>query len=210
MKIESLKSEGYIKDAHTLRAFVSASNQQEVKDALAGKEILNVFTDNEEEQQLVESFEGFLYIYSIKETSAVGCYEVILSDVEPTLEYTIAQKVKEVEEYDTSSAVNSFSLAGNQMWLDKETRVGLMNSINIEQAAGKQNTVLWFDSVQYEIPIDLAIQMLNALELYALNSYNVTHSHIATVKALSTIEEVKEYNHTTGYPEKLVFNLSHE
>ena len=94
------------------------------------------------------------------------------------------------------------------MWLDKETRVGLVNSISIEKAAGKETTTLWFDAVQYEIPVDTALQMLAALELYALDCYNVTQSHIASVKLLDDISMLTEYDYTTGYPEKLVFNLN--
>ena len=47
--------------------------------------------------------------------------------------------------------------------------------------------------------------MLNALELYALNCYNVTQSHISAVKALQTIEEIENYDYTVGYPVKLSF-----
>ena len=41
-----------------------------------------------------------------------------------------------IEKYDTSSSVNSFILNGMEVWLDKTTRVGLMNSINVTQRAG--------------------------------------------------------------------------
>lgn len=86
-------------------------------------------------------------------------------------------------------------------------RVGLANSITIEQAAGKETTVLWYDTVKYVIPIPLALQMLAALELYALECYNATQEHLAAVMGLATKEEVGAYDYTSGYPEKLVFNL---
>lgn len=115
--------------------------------------------------------------------------------------------IGQIERYDKSDAVNSFILAGKQMWLDKDTRVGLMNSINIEKEAGKETTMLWFDGVRYEIPVNAAIQMLNALEIYALGCYNVTHSHLALAKELPTVEEIKAYNYTVGYPERLIFTI---
>ena len=93
------------------------------------------------------------------------------------------------------------------MWLDKDTRVGLVNSITIEQAVGKETTVLWYDTVKYVIPIPLALQMLAALALYALECYNVPQEHLAVVMGLATKEEVGAYDYTSGYPEKLVFNL---
>lgn len=124
-------------------------------------------------------------------------------------EYTIAEikglKVAKIEAYDKSDAVNSFRMNGIPMWLDKNTRVGLMNSINCEQNVGKTNTVLWYNITKFVIPVIDAIAMLNALELYALNSYNVTQSHIAAVKGLNTKEEIEVYDFMTGYPEKLQF-----
>lgn len=126
---------------------------------------------------------------------------------EPTLGDMKNRKVVEINSYDRSDDVNQFSLGGRQMWLDKDTRVGLANSIGIEQAAGKETTVLWYDAVKYVIPIPLALQMLAALELYALASYNATQEHIAAVMSLETKEEVEAYDYTAGYPDKLVFNL---
>lgn len=110
-----------------------------------------------------------------------------------------------IETYDTSPAVNSFSLQGKQMWLPKETRVGLVNSITIEKAAGKETTVLWFDGEQYELPVDTALQMLSALELYALECYNVTAAHKARVLTLSDVSEIIAFDITEGYPTKLNF-----
>ena len=46
--------------------------------------------------------------------------------------------IRKIDAYDKSSDVNSFLLNGIQVWLDKDTRVGLMNSIKIEKDAGKE------------------------------------------------------------------------
>ena len=110
-----------------------------------------------------------------------------------------------VELYDTSEAVNSFTLQGKQMWLPKETRVGLVNSVTIEKNAGKETTTLWFDGAKYELPVDTALQMLSALELYALECYNVTAAHKAAVSALESVEDIVAYDYTQNYPEKLNF-----
>ena len=116
-------------------------------------------------------------------------------------------KIAEINAYDKSDAVNSFTLAGKQIWLDKDTRVGLVNSIGIEKESGRMNTTLWYNAEKYVIPVDTALQMLNRLELYALDCYNVTQSHIAAVKGLSDAGQVEAYNYKTGYPEQLNFVL---
>ena len=77
--------------------------------------------------------------------------------------------------------------------------------ILVEQEAGKTETVLWHDGVKNVMLISDALAMLNALELYALNCYNVTQSHIAAVNALDSIEEIEEYDYKVGYPAKLSF-----
>ena len=115
--------------------------------------------------------------------------------------------IRKIDEYDTSVNVNSFKLNGVDVWLSKDTRVGLMNSISIEKAAGKEQSVLWFNSICVTVNCDSAIQMLSALELYALDCYNKTAEHKVNVQNLSSIEEVHNYDYTQGYPNKLEFTI---
>jgi hypothetical protein len=51
----------------------------------------------------------------------------------------------------------------------------------------------------------MATKMLNAIELYASTCYDNTQQHIANVKNITTIDELKQYDYTSGYPEKLRF-----
>ena len=115
--------------------------------------------------------------------------------------------IRKIDEYDTSVNVNSFKLNGVDVWLSKDTRVGLMNSISIEKAAGKEQSVLWFNNICVTVNCDSAIQMLSALELYALDCYNKTAEHKVNVQNLSSIEEVHNYDYTQGYPSKLEFTI---
>ena len=115
--------------------------------------------------------------------------------------------IRKIDEYDTSVNVNSFKLNGVDVWLSKDTRVGLMNSISIEKAAGKEQSVLWFNNICVAVNCDSAIQMLSALELYALDCYNKTAVHKVNVPNLSSIEEVHNYDYTQGYPSKLEFTI---
>ena len=115
--------------------------------------------------------------------------------------------IRKIDAYDKSSDVNSFVLNGIQVWLDKDTRVGLMNSIKIEKDAGKEQSVLWFNNICVTVNCDSAIQMLSALELYALDCYNKTAEHKVNVQNLSSIEEVHNYDYTQGYPSKLELTI---
>ena len=124
-----------------------------------------------------------------------------------TLEQEKEQKIAKILDYDKSEGVNSFALNGSLAWLDKDTRVGLVNSLQIEKAAGKENTELWLDGVMYRLPIDHVLQMLVVLELYAKECYNVTQQHIANVKKLDDLNRVWNYDYTKDYPKRPVFEV---
>ena len=120
-----------------------------------------------------------------------------------TLEEAKEMLLAEIDAYDKSSAVNGFVLNGAVVWLDKATRVGLMNSTSITKAMGKPTTTLWLGESKMEVPCDTAIQLLSALEMYALECFNVTAAHKKAVSELNSIEEVEKYDITAGYPAQL-------
>lgn len=123
------------------------------------------------------------------------------------LEQAKADKIAEITAYDTSSSVNGFMLNGLLVWLDKATRVGLMNSTTIAKAAGQETTTLWLKGIKLVVDCDKAIQLLSALEMYALECFNVTASHKAAVSELTTIEEVEAYDYKAGYPKMLEMSV---
>ena len=122
---------------------------------------------------------------------------------------TIAKRAKiaEIAVYDQSDKVNGFILNGLLVWLDKATRVGLMNSTTIAKAAGQQTTTLWLKGIKLVVDCDKAIQLLSALEMYALECFNVTASHKAAVNELTTIEEVEAYDYKADYPKMLEMSV---
>lgn len=120
-----------------------------------------------------------------------------------------AQKMvlEQIDKYDTSPSVNGFMLNGQRVWLNKDTRVGLMNSTSIAKAMGKTTTTLWFGGMQIEVNCDKAIGLLSALEMYALECFNVTAAHKKAVAELNTVEEVLAYDYTAGYPKILEMSV---
>ena len=54
---------------------------------------------------------------------------------------------------------------------------------------------------------DKAIQLLSALEMYALECFNVTAAHKKAVAEMSTVEEVLAYDYTAGYPKILEMSV---
>lgn len=109
--------------------------------------------------------------------------------------------------YDASDSVNAFMLNGQKVWLDKATRVGLMNSTTIAKAKGQATTTLWLGEAKLVVDCDKAIQLLSALEMYALECFNVTAAHKKAVTEMTTLEDVLGYDYTGGYPKKLTMEV---
>lgn len=114
-------------------------------------------------------------------------------------------KNNDIEVYDSSVEVNEFYIQGFPVWLDKATRAGLMLRFNSELALKKETTTLWYEGYSFTLPLNTAMQMLYALEVYASECYDNTQLHLANVENLETLEEVLEYDYRVGYPEKLQF-----
>lgn len=110
-----------------------------------------------------------------------------------------------INRYDVSSNVNSFYYGEHAMWLDKATRSGLLLRFSAEKAQGLVTTSLWYNGISYPLNVDVAIQMLYAIELYASACYDNTQRHLAAINKLKSIEEVEAYDYTMGYPSKLSF-----
>ena len=123
------------------------------------------------------------------------------------LEEAKAEKIAEITAYDTSDKVNGFILNGLLVWRDKATRVGLMNSTTIAKAAGQETTTLWLGGAKLVVDCDKAIQLLSALEMYALECFNVTASHKKAVSELMSLEDVEVYEYKAGYPKMLEMSV---
>lgn len=128
---------------------------------------------------------------------------------EPTVEEILNSereyKIEEILRHDSSREVNCFYIKGQEMWLDKATRVGLKLRFDAEIASGHANTTLWYEGIPFNLELANAVQMLNVIELYASACYDNTQRHLAAVDKLESIDEIINYDFTTGYPEKLVF-----
>ncbi len=124
-----------------------------------------------------------------------------------SLSLAIQSKLVDIDSYDQSDKVNGFKLNGMTVWLDKATRVGLMNSTTIAKSLGNETTDLWLNGYKLTVNCDTAIQLLSSLEMYALECFNVTAAHKKAVAALESVEEVQAYDYTTGYPDQLSMNI---
>ena len=125
------------------------------------------------------------------------------------LEEYVLRRIKDIiidkiTKYDVSENVNLFYLQGNPMWLNDIKRTSLIKSTNIRKSQGAITTVLWDDdNNKYDIPVDMALNMLNTLEMYALDCYNMTAQHKKNISEMDSIEDVLNYDYMAGYPKIL-------
>lgn len=147
-----------------------------------------------------EEHEKTQYAYDVCWIDDVSSEKAVLGRAKETV-------LADIEKYDTSSAVNGFMLNGQKVWLDKATRVGLMNSTTIAKAMGQTTTTLWLGEAKLVVDCDKAIQLLSALEMYALECFNVTAAHKKAVTEMTTLEDVLGYDYTGGYPKKLTMEV---
>lgn len=197
MNIEDIKGLGHIKVSHLNSGVVKIATED-------GYWLLSGHTFSKELYARVDStFLDYTIVTSEEKNKAENSckYEG------KTLEEAKETCLNDIEEYDVSPSVNGFILNGMLVWLDKATRVGLMNSTTIAKAAGQQTTTLWLGGIKLVVDCDKAIQLLSALEMYALECFNVTASHKQAVSELTTIEEVEAYDYKSGYPKMLEMSV---
>lgn len=122
------------------------------------------------------------------------------------LDLVIDAKIREIDAYDTSSAVNGFILDGELAWLDRNTRGGLGRRLASEKREGREISTLWLGTRNFPLPIPLAKSLLDIVEVYAADCFDVTAQHKATVLAMTDVDAVRAYDHTSGYPPRPVIS----
>lgn len=105
-----------------------------------------------------------------------------------------------ISTYDASDSVNGLVVNGQRGWLDKATRVGLMNGVAVAKECGMERMSLWIDGREYVMDVERLEELLVNVEVYAMGCYNVTAGHRRAVDGLTTLEAVLGYDFKAGYP----------
>ena len=132
-------------------------------------------------------------------------YEIVIVEADSANEAVRNAKLKQISEYDTSNAVNSFYLQGKHMWLPLEQRKNMRQSLIALKAEGIETITYWDGIVPITMPVAQFEAIMDAVEVYALQCFNTTAQHKANVMTMSDMAEMLAYNHTDGYPSPLEF-----
>lgn len=106
---------------------------------------------------------------------------------------------KKIEFYDSSSEINSFIYNGNNYWLDKQQR----SCLKTVAESGLDSIEFIVGEVPITLPAEFVLKFILQLETYAYKCFVNTAKHQNTVKNLQNLEDIINYDYTTGYPEKI-------
>lgn len=123
------------------------------------------------------------------------------------------QKTDLLYQYDKSCEINDCIIVYNNeelhYWADKTERSDLKNAIRdcLTMNRDQYRLDLRDKGISFVISCNGLLQILATLEIYAIDCYNKTTDHAFAIEQCHTIEEVKQYDFCTGYPQKPVFYL---
>ena len=184
----------YIKDGQIkTRRQIVIKSQRTIKDKDGNEKVVGTNTFNPSEELIL--------------ANGWEKYEIPEPTEEEIFQREKQYKINEIQHYDSSSEVNNFYIGEHSVWLDKATRTGLTLRFNSELAAKHETTSLWYENMKFTLPINDAIAMLYAIELYASACYDNTQQHLANVNEITTLEELRNYDYRVGYPEMLRFEI---
>lgn len=191
-----------MKELNFIKTLVSKENFKERE--VVGNITFIRLDANEQENGMMLATECSVPTDELDESGLSIQYEAWKEKVQAAaLEQAKKAKIAEIVAYDQSSAVNAFYLNGERHWLDFNLRDRVFAGNERIAYKGREETSLWLDGKCFVMPIAAAQDLICTIEVYAKDCYNVTATHQAEVNKLTTIEEVKDYDYKTGYPEKL-------
>lgn len=137
--------------------------------------------------------------------------------VDPTEEELLARekekKIAEINDYDESRSVNNCIIVYNgqslDYWANNTKREGLKGAIRDCITMGRTQYRLDLREIELAIWVDCEklLDMMSALEVYAIDCFNKTTDHIFAVQACETIDDVRAYRYREGYPKVLTFEF---
>lgn len=143
---------------------------------------------------------------SIKEV-----FELRLESDQTTNDLTTVKnnKIQQLIEYDNSDQVNIFIINDEiKAWLTVEERLNYKQSVEAAKLLNEKELDFLINDAPFTISITSAEYLLAQIQRYADKCFLVTAQHKKNINNLSTIEQINEYDYTTGYPEILKFELS--
>ena len=152
-------------------------------------------------QQLLEEQSNGKKILSNEEG-----YPIAVNRIE-SVEDIKAKVLARIRTFDKSEEVNLFSLRGDNIWLDKDLRSSIVDTVTTKIKKGITESSIWYKNKEYVLKCEDIISMLEDVAIYADACNTTTNRHIANVKEMTNVYNMQTYNYRLNYPVKLVFEF---
>lgn len=130
-------------------------------------------------------------------------WKKLLEDLYGNCQFTWLIQVLYALILNQDKSTNSFYYKDKAYWLDKNTRIGLQNLIN----SGAEDITLQLNTTTYiDISASKLREFLNKLEVYAGKCFATTAKHLQNMRTLYSLDDIVNYDFTSGYPIKLTLN----
>ena len=121
------------------------------------------------------------------------------------------EKLNVLDNYDNSDEVNGFIIRTHDgdiiKWLDTLKRNNALRAVDSAKKLGLTYIETYIEDIFISLTIEEAEVYLAQIEMYAVSCANITNNHRQEISNLQTVEEVNNYDFTTGYPAKLIFSI---
>lgn len=125
----------------------------------------------------------------------------------PTIEDIRVQKIAEIETYNNSDEVNSFTFMGRKMWVSLQERIAFRQAVEAKIALGIESITLPIEGLMSTpLPCATVKAMLDRLEVYASDADTKIKYHESVIRGLKNEEEINKYNYKEGMPSPLNFD----
>lgn len=116
--------------------------------------------------------------------------------------------IGKIIKYNKSSDVDNFILNDViNSWFSVQERLNYKQSVEAAKLLGEETLDFLVNGMPFSVTVAQAEYMLAQIQRYADKCYLVTEQHKVNVNALTTVEEVENYDYTQCYPEMLKFEL---
>lgn len=130
----------------------------------------------------------------------------VVDPVDP-VEEARRNKISEIIFYDQSDNINTFTLNNQPAWLTPDKRSAYATSLSNAELLGETNIEFEINGQIYDIPVSDAKIVLAKVGRYADKAYMTTRKHIKAVKEMTSVDDIKSYDYTVGYPDKEKFMI---
>jgi hypothetical protein len=114
------------------------------------------------------------------------------------IEMARQEKIKEIDAYQPSCTIN-----GNSLWLNKEERKELKESIKAYRQEKEETMTKWIDNNEYTFELNKWASIVCKLDVYDSKVQNNQNAHKNAIMKLDTQELIQNYDITVGYPQIL-------